>query len=114
MDTIDQLVADIMADEQNIAYTKKGIKPLFTVPSTARINIVGQAPGIRAQESGLYWNDPSGDNLRKCLGLTERCFTIQGFLRWFRWIIIFLVRGNQGTCRLARALPKNGTSEPSL
>ena len=50
MDTIDQLVADIMADEQNIAYTKKGIKPLFTVPSTARINIVGQAPGIRAQE----------------------------------------------------------------
>ena len=49
MDTIDQLVADIMADEQNIAYTKKGIKPLFTVPSTARINIVGQAPGIRAE-----------------------------------------------------------------
>src|SRR5699024_597662 len=48
------------------------------------------------------------------LALTEICFIIQGFLRWFRWIIIFLVRGNQGTCRLARALPKNGTIEPSL
>ena len=65
MDTIEQLIADIMADEQNATYTQQGIKPLFTVPKTARINIVGQAPGIRAQESGLYWNDPSGDNLRK-------------------------------------------------
>lgn len=78
MDTIDQLVADIMADEQNIAYTKKGIKPLFTVPSTARINIVGQAPGIRAQESGLYWNDPSGDNLRKWLGVDREMFYHSG------------------------------------
>src|SRR5699024_5386118 len=78
MDTIYQLVADIMADEQNITYTKKGIKPLFTVPSTARINIVGQAPGIRAQESGLYWNDPSGDNLRKWLGVDREMFYHSG------------------------------------
>ncbi|MEE0950005.1 MAG: uracil-DNA glycosylase family protein, partial [Streptococcus equinus] len=55
MDSYERLVADIMADEQNVAYTERGIKPLFTVPKTARINIVGQAPGIRAQESGLYW-----------------------------------------------------------
>ena len=72
MDTIEQLIADIMADEQNATYTQQGIKPLFTVPKTARINIVGQAPGIRAQESGLYWNDPSGDNLRKWLGVRPR------------------------------------------
>ena len=72
IDTIEQLIADIMADEQNASYTQRGIKPLFTVPKTARINIVGQAPGIRAQESGLYWNDPSGDNLRKWLGCRPR------------------------------------------
>ena len=53
MDSLEQLVADIMADEQNALYTEQGIKPLFTVPKNARINIVGQAPGIRAQESGL-------------------------------------------------------------
>ncbi len=53
MDTIEQLIADIMADEQNTTYTQQGIKPLFTVPKTARINIVGQAPGIRAQESSF-------------------------------------------------------------
>ena len=78
MDTIEQLIADIMADEQNATYTQQGIKPLFTVPKTARINIVRQAPGIRAQESGLYWNDPSGDNLRKWLGVDREIFYDSG------------------------------------
>lgn len=78
MDSLEQLVADIMADEQNASYTEQGIKPLFTVPKTARINIVGQAPGIRAQESGLYWNDPSGDNLRKWLGVDHETFYNSG------------------------------------
>ncbi|SER57373.1 uracil-DNA glycosylase family protein [Streptococcus gallolyticus] len=78
MDTIEQLIVDIMADEQNATYTQQGIKPLFTVPKTARINIVGQAPGIRAQESGLYWNDPSGDNLRKWLGVDREIFYDSG------------------------------------
>ena len=78
MDSLEQLVADIMADEQNASYTEQGIKPLFTVPKNARINIVGQAPGIRAQESGLYWNDPSGDNLRKWLGVDRETFYNSG------------------------------------
>ena len=54
METLEELTQAIMSDEQNKAFTEQGIKPLFTIPKTARINIVGQAPGIRAQESGLY------------------------------------------------------------
>ena len=49
METLEELTKAIMADEQNEVYTEQGIKPLFTIPETARINIVGQAPGIRAQ-----------------------------------------------------------------
>ena len=78
METIEKLTAEIMADPQNSNYTKQGIKPLFTIPKTARINIVGQAPGIRAQESGLYWNDPSGDNLREWLGVSKEQFYNSG------------------------------------
>lgn len=76
--SIEDLMLEIMADEQNEVYTEKGIKPLFTVPPTARINIVGQAPGIKAQESGLYWNDPSGDNLRAWLGVDKEFFYQSG------------------------------------
>ncbi|MBM7636765.1 uracil-DNA glycosylase family protein [Streptococcus saliviloxodontae] len=78
METIESLTAAIMADPQNSSYTASGIKPLFTIPKTAKINIIGQAPGIRAQESGLYWNDPSGDNLREWLGVDKAFFYQSG------------------------------------
>jgi len=64
MQEIQKLMKKIEADSQNIEYTKAGIKPLFSAPRSAKILIVGQAPGIKAQESRLFWNDKSGDNLR--------------------------------------------------
>lgn len=96
MDSYEQLVADIMADKQNAAYTEQGIKPLFTVPKTARINIVGQAPGIRAQESGLYWNDPSGDNLRKWLGVDREIFYESGLFAVVPMDFYFPGKGKSG------------------
>lgn len=96
MDSLEQLVADIMADEQNASYTERGIKPLFTVPKTARINIVGQAPGIRAQESGLYWNDPSGDNLRKWLGVDRETFYESGLFAMVPMDYYFPGKGKSG------------------
>lgn len=36
--------------------------------------IVGQAPGIRVHETGLPFNDPSGDRLRNWLGVTREEF----------------------------------------
>lgn len=96
MDSLEQLVADIMVDEQNASYTEQGIKPLFTVPKTARINIVGQAPGIRAQESGLYWNDPSGDNLRKWLGVDRETFYNSGLFAVVPMDYYFPGKGKSG------------------
>lgn len=96
MDSYERLVADIMADEQNVAYTEQGIRPLFTVPKTARINIVGQAPGIRAQESGLYWNDPSGDNLRKWLGVDRETFYNSGLFAVVPMDYYFPGKGKSG------------------
>ena len=58
MSSMQEIIEAIKADPQNEEFTKAGIEPLFTAPKTSRINIVGQAPGIRAQESRLYWNDP--------------------------------------------------------
>lgn len=36
--------------------------------------IVGQAPGRRVQETGIPWNDPSGDRLRAWLGRSRDIF----------------------------------------
>ncbi|WP_019780313.1 uracil-DNA glycosylase family protein [Streptococcus sobrinus] len=74
MSSMQEIIEAIKADPKNEEFTKAGIEPLFTAPKTSRINIVGQAPGIRAQESRLYWNDPSGDNLRDWLGIDRDTF----------------------------------------
>jgi uracil-DNA glycosylase len=46
-------------------------KPVLRASATARLLIVGQAPGIRVHQTGIPWNDPSGDRLRQWLGLTR-------------------------------------------
>jgi len=44
-----------------------GPRPVFLVGKGARLMIVGQAPGRRVHETGIPWNDPSGDQLRAWL-----------------------------------------------
>ena len=78
MPTLAQITQSIMQDPDNQSFTAKGIEPLFAAPTTARINIVGQAPGIKAQESRLYWNDKSGDRLREWLGVDRDTFYHSG------------------------------------
>ncbi len=49
-------------------------RPLLQVSRSARICIAGQAPGIRAHDSGRPFNDPSGQRLRQWLALDEDTF----------------------------------------
>ncbi len=49
-------------------------RPVLRVSPTARLLIVGQAPGRRVHETGIPWNDPSGDELRRWLGMTRDAF----------------------------------------
>ncbi len=49
-------------------------RPVILASPTARLLIVGQAPGRRVRETGIPWNDPSGDRLREWLGMTREQF----------------------------------------
>lgn len=49
-------------------------RPVIRARSTARILIVGQAPGLRVHETGIPWNDPSGDRLRDWMDLGRDAF----------------------------------------
>jgi uracil-DNA glycosylase len=49
-------------------------KPVFRVGRTARLLIVGQAPGRLVHETGIPWNDPSGNVLRAWLALDREAF----------------------------------------
>lgn len=51
-----------------------GVRPVLQVDSAARILIAGQAPGSRVHESGVPFDDPSGDRLRDWLGVDRDTF----------------------------------------
>ena len=51
-----------------------GPRPVVRASLSARLLIVGQAPGTRVHETGIPWNDPSGDRLRQWLGLDRDTF----------------------------------------
>ncbi len=51
-----------------------GPRPVLNVAASARILIIGQAPGLRVHETGIPWNDPSGDRLRNWLGVDRNTF----------------------------------------
>ncbi len=50
------------------------VRPVVRASSESRILIIGQAPGRKVHETGIPWNDPSGDQLRAWLGVDKEQF----------------------------------------
>ena len=96
METLEDIKKAIMVDPQNQVYTERGIEPLFAAPKSARINIVGQAPGIKAQETRLYWNDKSGDRLREWMGVDYGTFYHSGYFAAIPMDFYFPGHGKSG------------------
>lgn len=96
METLEDIKKAIMVDPQNQVYTERGIEPLFAAPKSARINIVGQAPGIKAQETRLYWNDKSGDRLREWMGVDYDTFYHSGYFAAIPMDFYFPEHGKSG------------------
>ncbi|MFC3928008.1 uracil-DNA glycosylase family protein [Streptococcus caprae] len=76
--TLEEVRSAIKEDPQNAVYTEQEIPPLFQVDSKARVLIIGQAPGLKAQERGQLFQDASGQRLRDWLGVDESIFYDSG------------------------------------
>ncbi|WP_271986261.1 uracil-DNA glycosylase family protein [Pseudoclavibacter terrae] len=65
---------DLVHDDTNRAFLEQGKHPVYTAGPNARVTVIGQAPGRRAQASGVPWDDASGATLIQWLGVTEEEF----------------------------------------
>ena len=63
-DQLETLLATIRACRLCAAHLPLGPRPVLVVEPSARILIIGQAPGTKVHETGIPWNDRSGDTLR--------------------------------------------------
>jgi len=55
-------------------YLELGPRPIVTAHSTSKIVIIGQAPGSIVHRTGIPWDDKSGENLRKWMGISSEDF----------------------------------------
>jgi len=72
--SLDKLVKEIKACNLCTDHLPLGPRPVIQVGSLARILIVGQAPGRRVHETGIPFNDPSGERLRLWMGINKEEF----------------------------------------
>jgi uracil-DNA glycosylase len=72
MSRLNRLVSEIAACR--VCALPHEPRPVVWVHPEARILIAGQAPGRRVHESGVPWDDPSGDRLREWLQMDRAQF----------------------------------------
>lgn len=51
-----------------------GVRPVVQLASSAQLLVIGQAPGRKVHESGIPWNDASGQRLREWLQIEPDTF----------------------------------------
>ena len=74
MISLPSLKADILACRACEPELPMGARPVFRASESAQLLIVGQAPGRRVHETGIPFNDPSGDRLREWMGIDRDTF----------------------------------------
>ncbi|MBR9857946.1 MAG: uracil-DNA glycosylase family protein [Gammaproteobacteria bacterium] len=71
---LERLLPQVRACRLCEAQLPLGPRPVVQMAPAAHIMIIGQAPGTRVHETGIPWNDPSGDTLRRWLQLSREQF----------------------------------------
>lgn len=69
-----RLVRDIAACRVCADHLAEGPRPIVQLSATARILIIGQAPGSKVHASGVPWDDDSGNRLRQWIGIKRDDF----------------------------------------
>ena len=71
---LDQLLVEVRACRICAAHLPLGPRPVLRAKRSARILIIGQAPGTKVHDSGVPWDDRSGDRLRDWLAIDRETF----------------------------------------
>lgn len=74
MSDIADLFARVRACTLCAGALPQGCRPVLRGTPSSRLLIVGQAPGARVHATGIPWNDPSGDRLRRWLAMDREAF----------------------------------------
>lgn len=69
-----KLLHEIRQCQICLLHLEQGVNPVLAASPNSRIAIIGQAPGRIVHQSGIPWDDKSGERLRDWMGITPRTF----------------------------------------
>ncbi len=75
-----------------------GPRPVLRASRSARILIIGQAPGTKVHASGIPWNDPSGDRLRDWMRISPAVFYDEKKIAIIPMGFCYPGKGKSGDC----------------
>lgn len=93
---LDLLLREVRACRLCEQHLPMGPKPVLRASETARLLIVGQAPGTLVHASGIPWNDASGMRLRGWLGVDRGTFYDEAKIAIMSMGFCYPGRGNSG------------------
>jgi uracil-DNA glycosylase len=73
-DRLAQLLREVRACQVCAPHLPNAPRPVLRAARSATLLVVGQAPGRRVHETGIPWNDPSGDRLRDWMQVSRDMF----------------------------------------
>jgi uracil-DNA glycosylase len=94
--TLDSLLKAVRGCRACEAHLPLGPRPVLRAGKTARILVVGQAPGVRVHTTGIPWGDPSGERLRAWMGVNTDVFYDDSRIAIIPMGYCYPGRGNDG------------------
>lgn len=102
-----EISREIINDPMNSEMKKLGYMPLFAAGYSAKVAIIGQAPGIKAQQAGIAWGDKSGENLREWMGVNSEQFYNPNIIALLPMDFYFPGKGKHGDLPPRKDFAKN-------
>lgn len=69
-----KLISEIVSCTVCKSFLPNAPRPIISVSKDSKVLIIGQAPGQKVQDSGIPWDDQSGNELRRWLGVDKEQF----------------------------------------
>jgi len=71
---VDALLAEVRACRACAVHLPLGPRPVVQAGASARLLLVGQTPSLTVHKTGVPWDDKSGEQLRRWLGVDRAVF----------------------------------------
>ncbi|MFK7935802.1 MAG: uracil-DNA glycosylase family protein [Saprospiraceae bacterium] len=71
---MEELLLEIRRCQVCLPALEHGVNPVLATHTNSKIAIIGQAPGRIVHETGIPWDDKSGERLREWLGVDNATF----------------------------------------